>query len=107
MMGTNVESIDVPPVSHPDILGQEVFDNPSGLKYTLPSVSGHSYSNPIRPSTTEAPPGNTKSHSFPSVKLAASKFITQQSSGVKYGISSGLGLQLITLAGSTSKGSKI
>ncbi|XP_062206418.1 uncharacterized protein LOC133908416 isoform X2 [Phragmites australis] len=58
-IGTNMENIDVPSVSEPDVLRQGALDV-FGLQYNLPSVSSHAYSNTAQPSTRDDPQGNTQ-----------------------------------------------
>ncbi|KAF8695931.1 hypothetical protein HU200_036807 [Digitaria exilis] len=58
-IGTNLETIDGPSVSEPDVLRQSALDVP-GLQYNLPSVSGHAYSNTTQPSTMDDTQGNTQ-----------------------------------------------
>ncbi|TVU35638.1 hypothetical protein EJB05_17538 [Eragrostis curvula] len=55
----NMENIDVPSVSEPDVLRQGALDVP-GLQYNLPSVSSHEYANTIQPSTIDDSQGNTQ-----------------------------------------------
>ncbi|GJN18155.1 hypothetical protein PR202_gb05287 [Eleusine coracana subsp. coracana] len=58
-ISANLENIDVPSVSEPDVLRQGALDVP-GLQYDLPSVSSHAYSNTMQPSTVDDPQGNTQ-----------------------------------------------
>jgi len=57
---TNMETIDGPSVSEPDVLRQGALDVP-GLQYNLPSVSSHAYSNTTQPSAMDDTQGNTQS----------------------------------------------
>ncbi|KAL5228033.1 hypothetical protein ABZP36_016298 [Zizania latifolia] len=57
-IGTNMENMEVPAVSQPDILTQGPLV--PGLQYNLPSVSGHSYSNATEPTTMEGPQGDAQ-----------------------------------------------
>ena len=57
---TNMETIDGPSVSEPDVLRQGTLDVP-GLQYNLPSVSSHAYSNTTQPSAMDDTQGNTQS----------------------------------------------
>ena len=56
---TNMETIDGPSVSEPDVLRQGTLDVP-GLQYNLPSVSSHAYSNTTQPSAMDDTQGNTQ-----------------------------------------------
>ncbi|KAG2590621.1 hypothetical protein PVAP13_5NG419800 [Panicum virgatum] len=56
---TNLETIDGPSVSEPDVLRQGALDVP-GLQYNLPSVSSHAYSNTTQPSAMDDTQGNTQ-----------------------------------------------
>ncbi|KAK3164999.1 hypothetical protein QOZ80_1AG0027630 [Eleusine coracana subsp. coracana] len=58
-ISANLENIDVPSASEPDVLRQGALDVP-GLQYDLPSVSSHAYSNTMQPSTVDDPQGNTQ-----------------------------------------------
>lgn len=58
-IGTNIENIDAPSVSQPDILMQGALDV-SGLQYNPPSVSDHVYPNTTQPSIMESQQGNTQ-----------------------------------------------
>ena len=62
---TNMETIDGPSVSEPDVLRQGALDVP-GLQYNLPSVSSHAYSNTntSQPNTMEDPQGNNQAHTL-------------------------------------------
>ncbi|XP_062217591.1 actin cytoskeleton-regulatory complex protein PAN1-like [Phragmites australis] len=62
-VGTNMENIDVPSVSEPDVLRQGALDVP-GLQYNLPSVSSHPYSNTTQPSAMDDPQGNTQAQNL-------------------------------------------
>jgi hypothetical protein len=59
-IGSNMETIDGPSVSEPDVLRQGALDVP-GLQYNLPSVSSHAYSNTTQPSAMDDTQGNTQS----------------------------------------------
>ncbi|XP_052155563.1 uncharacterized protein LOC127773521 [Oryza glaberrima] len=63
IIGTNMENIDVPSVSQPDVLRQEVLDH-SGLQYNLPSDSSAAYANTTQPSTMESSQGNNQAHTL-------------------------------------------
>ncbi|KAL5231018.1 hypothetical protein ABZP36_029794 [Zizania latifolia] len=63
MIGTNMENLDVPSVSQPDVLRQEVLDH-SGLQYNLPSDSSAAYANTTQPSTMESSQGYTQAHTL-------------------------------------------
>ncbi|KAM3350345.1 hypothetical protein ACQJBY_022870 [Aegilops geniculata] len=58
-IGTNIENIDAPSVSQPDILMQGALDV-SGLQYNPPSVSDHVYPNTTQPSIMESQQGNAQ-----------------------------------------------
>lgn len=58
-IATNIENIDVPSVSQPDILMQGALDV-SGLQYNPPSVSDHVYPNTTQPSIMESQQGNAQ-----------------------------------------------
>lgn len=58
-----MENIDVPSVSQPDVLRQEVLDH-SGLQYNLPSDSSAAYANTTQPSTMESSQGNNQAHTL-------------------------------------------
>uniref|UniRef100_A0A0A9EVQ4 Uncharacterized protein n=1 Tax=Arundo donax TaxID=35708 RepID=A0A0A9EVQ4_ARUDO len=58
-IGTNMDNIDVPSVSEPDVLRQGALDVP-GLQYNPPSVSSHPYSNTTQPNAMDDPQGNTQ-----------------------------------------------
>ncbi|KAF0927181.1 hypothetical protein E2562_030988 [Oryza meyeriana var. granulata] len=63
IIGTNMENLDVPSVSQPDVLRQEVLDHP-GLQYSLTSDSSAAYANTTQPSTMESSQGNTQAHTL-------------------------------------------
>jgi hypothetical protein len=65
MLGTNMENVDAPSISQANELSQDVLD-PSVLKYDVPSVSSHAYSNmnTPQPSTIEDPQGNNQAHTL-------------------------------------------
>ncbi|KAG8069251.1 hypothetical protein GUJ93_ZPchr0005g14527 [Zizania palustris] len=65
MIGTNMENLDAPSVSQPDVLRQEVLDH-SGLQYSLSSDSSAAaaYANTMQPSTMDSSQGNTQAHSL-------------------------------------------
>uniref|UniRef100_A0A0D9V3U2 GBF-interacting protein 1 N-terminal domain-containing protein n=1 Tax=Leersia perrieri TaxID=77586 RepID=A0A0D9V3U2_9ORYZ len=56
---TDMENTDVPSVPQPDVLTQGAVDV-SSLKYNLPSVSDHVYSNTTQPGTMESQQGDTQ-----------------------------------------------
>uniref|UniRef100_A0A453F6H5 GBF-interacting protein 1 N-terminal domain-containing protein n=2 Tax=Aegilops tauschii subsp. strangulata TaxID=200361 RepID=A0A453F6H5_AEGTS len=58
-IGTDIENIDAPSVSQPDILMQGALDV-SGLQYNPPSVSDHVYPNTTQPSIMESQQGNAQ-----------------------------------------------
>uniref|UniRef100_J3M9T2 GBF-interacting protein 1 N-terminal domain-containing protein n=2 Tax=Oryza brachyantha TaxID=4533 RepID=J3M9T2_ORYBR len=57
IIGSNMENLDVPSVSQPDVLRQEVLDH-AGLQYNLPSDSSAAYANTTQPSTMDSSQGN-------------------------------------------------
>jgi hypothetical protein len=64
IMGANTENLDVPSVPQPDVLRQEILDDPSGVQYNLPSGSSHAYSNPAQPNTMDAMQGSNQAHTL-------------------------------------------
>ncbi|KAG2590625.1 hypothetical protein PVAP13_5NG419800 [Panicum virgatum] len=77
---TNLETIDGPSVSEPDVLRQGALDVP-GLQYNLPSVSSHAYSNTTQPSAMDDTQGNTQpQHLSPFSSL----LLLQTQSATKY-----------------------
>jgi hypothetical protein len=57
--GANMENIDLPSVSEPDVPRQGALDVP-GLQYNMPSVSSHAYSNTVQQNTVDDPQGSTQ-----------------------------------------------
>ncbi|XP_044983774.1 uncharacterized protein LOC123450718 [Hordeum vulgare subsp. vulgare] len=64
IMGANTENLDVPSVQQPDVLRQEILDDPSGVQYNLPSVSSHTYANPAQPNAMDAMQGSNQAHTL-------------------------------------------